>query len=82
LLYLVCISTVTLSGTEVKTRHFRGNEELPWILNDKNYDFNFQQFRVLKNIVTVMPGDVITTECTYNSSLRSQATLVNLIKFV
>lgn len=31
----------------MRIRHFRGNSELPWIINDENYDFNYQTNRRL-----------------------------------
>jgi hypothetical protein len=60
----------------MKTRHFRGEQELPWIINSENYDYTYQNFINLKKSVTLMPGDIISTECTYNSSSRNTTTLV------
>jgi len=44
----------------MKLRHFRNGKELPWILNDPHYDFDFQQNAHLPKEVTVLPGDQLT----------------------
>jgi len=44
----------------MKLRHFRNGKELPWILNDPHYDFDFQQNAHLPAEVTVLPGDQLT----------------------
>ncbi|KAG4066822.1 hypothetical protein HA402_012889 [Bradysia odoriphaga] len=56
-----------LAGRKLRLRHFRDGEELPWIATDDNYDFNFQQNRPLLEEVTILPGDQLIYECTYNS---------------
>ena len=35
-----------LAGRKMRLRHVRNGQELPVILEDKNYDFNFQASRV------------------------------------
>ncbi|XP_021953168.2 DBH-like monooxygenase protein 1 [Folsomia candida] len=55
-----------ISGRKFKLRHFRGNQELPWIDYDDHYDFDFQTSHPIKP-VKLMPGDQLTTECTYNT---------------
>lgn len=47
-------------GNIVRLRHFRGTTELPWIMNDDNYDGSYQQIRLLSESVTVLPGDQLT----------------------
>lgn len=37
------------------------------LLQDNNYDSNYQQPRMLSQEVTIMPGDGIITECTYST---------------
>lgn len=54
----------------MKTRHFRGNIELPWIDFDTQYDFNFQQNKVLLETRQILPGDQLSVECTYSSIWR------------
>ncbi|OXA54997.1 DBH-like monooxygenase protein 1 [Folsomia candida] len=51
----------------MKTRHFRGNIELPWIDFDNYYDFDFQQNKVLLETRQILPGDQLSVECTYSS---------------
>ncbi|XP_069946724.1 MOXD1 homolog 1-like isoform X2 [Cherax quadricarinatus] len=38
------------------------------------YDFNYQQTRILKEEVTILPGDTLITECNYDSTRRKQTT--------
>ncbi len=66
-----------MTAKSIRTRHFRGNEELEWISDENNYDFNFQTFRPLKNMIKIMPKDHITTECVFNTSSRNKAIIVN-----
>jgi len=53
-------SNLLITGRKLKLRHFRENVELPWIANDPDYDFNFQQSRPLRNHVLVLPGDQLS----------------------
>ncbi|KAK7083168.1 DBH-like monooxygenase protein 1 [Halocaridina rubra] len=39
-----------------------------------NYDFNFQQSRILREEVSLMPGDTFITECGYDSRERNVPT--------
>ncbi len=57
-----------LAGRKLKLRHFRGNEELPWIDVDEYYDFDFQQNKPLSNPRKIQKGDQLTVECTYDST--------------
>lgn len=57
-----------LAGRKLKLRHFRGNEELPWIDVDNYYDFNYQQNKLLAKPRKVLRGDQLTVECTYDST--------------
>lgn len=59
-------------GRRISIRHFRGGEqELPWILKDDNYDSEYQQMRLLNKQVTILPGDQLTTECLFDSKTRN-----------
>lgn len=49
----------------MKLRHVRDGVELDRIVEDDNYDFNFQQVRQLENETTVLPGDYMITDCAY-----------------
>jgi len=44
-------------GTKLKLHHFRNGIELPWIAYEDNFDFNYQQFRLLDEERKVLPGD-------------------------
>jgi hypothetical protein len=68
-----------LLGRKMKLRHFRGTTELPWILVDDNYDFDYQQNRPLREEIKVMPGDHLTLECTTNSAKRDSTSLGGLL---
>ncbi|GFY41322.1 DBH-like monooxygenase protein 1 [Trichonephila inaurata madagascariensis] len=63
-----------LLGRGLKARHFRKSEELPSLLDDTNYDFNYQEYRYYTEEVPFLPGDQITVECTYDSSKRVTTT--------
>ncbi|XP_071534713.1 DBH-like monooxygenase protein 1 [Panulirus ornatus] len=64
-----------LLGRKVRVRHLRQGRELEPIAQDNNYDFNYQEYRALKTPRTVLPGDHLIGECTYNSRERSSITL-------
>lgn len=49
-----------LSGRKERIRHFRGNEELPFIANDEHYDFNYQNNRHFRTELKLLPGDHLT----------------------
>lgn len=49
-----------LSGRKLKIRHFRNDIELPWLIRDDHYDFDYQQNRPLLDEVIVLPGDHLT----------------------
>lgn len=65
-----------LLGIGVRFLHFRGDQELPWISNADNYNFNYQQFRLLIQERRVMPGDQLGMRCTYDTTSRNGATVV------
>ncbi|XP_074645948.1 DBH-like monooxygenase protein 1 homolog [Tubulanus polymorphus] len=51
-----------LLGAGIRTRHFRDGYELPWILNDMTYDFNYQTWRPLKKYLTIKSAGQGTEE--------------------
>ncbi|KAK7083170.1 DBH-like monooxygenase protein 1 [Halocaridina rubra] len=63
-----------LLGRNLTIRHLRNNKELPTLSKDMNYDFNFQQSRILRKEVTLMPGDTFIAECGYDSRERNVPT--------
>ncbi|KAK7072077.1 DBH-like monooxygenase protein 1 [Halocaridina rubra] len=59
-----------LLGRTIKMKQFRNGREMPTVFEDKNYDFNYQQERVLKENLIIMPGDTLTAECEYDSTKK------------
>jgi len=51
----------------MRLRHFRGGEELPWIIYDEFYDSDYQQNINLEKEVKVLPGDHLMVECQYRT---------------
>lgn len=56
------------AGRKMTLRHVRNGKELPRIIEDDNYDYNYQQVRQLENETVVLPGDYIITDCAYEVS--------------
>lgn len=44
---------------------------------DENYDFNYQQSRILKDEMTILPGDSLITECYYDASKQNAPSFVS-----
>ncbi|XP_071533457.1 DBH-like monooxygenase protein 1 [Panulirus ornatus] len=59
-------------GTDITLRHIRRGRELPVMFKDLNYDFNYQQVRVLSEEATILPGDAFITECGYDSRSKTK----------
>lgn len=65
-------------GRQAIARHFRDGKELePWMLNT-NFTSRRQVMRDLPQELTVLPGDLLSVECTYNTSSKTNATLGGL----
>ncbi|KNC32203.1 MOXD1-like protein 1, partial [Lucilia cuprina] len=62
------------AGRKMTLRHVRDGKELPRIIEDDNYDYNYQQVRQLENETVVLPGDYIITDCAYETSSRKRPT--------
>ncbi|KAL9974725.1 hypothetical protein ACROYT_G011804 [Oculina patagonica] len=56
-----------LAGRAAYTRHVRKGVELPEIIRDDHYDFNFQESQIPSKETTVLPGDSLITVCNYRS---------------
>ena len=68
-----------LSGRQIRLRHIRQGQELPIILEDNNYDFNFQASRQpLEGRGNVLPGDELILECEYSTKSRDKPTFGGL----
>lgn len=54
------INNLKITGRKEKIRHYRGDEELPYIANDEHYDFNYQNNRHFRTELKLLPGDHLT----------------------
>ncbi|CAL8068679.1 unnamed protein product [Orchesella dallaii] len=59
------------TGSASRFMHFRGDRELPWIISDDNWNFNYQQFRVLNQERRLLPGDRLSARCEYDTTRRN-----------
>uniref|UniRef100_A0A8D8RMC2 Tyramine beta-hydroxylase n=1 Tax=Cacopsylla melanoneura TaxID=428564 RepID=A0A8D8RMC2_9HEMI len=64
-----------LTGKRVVTRHIRNGRELAELNRDNHYSPHFQEIRLLKHAVTLLPGDALITTCVYNTQSRPNVTL-------
>lgn len=65
-----------LAGRGVRLLHIRNDTELPWLLYDDNYNFNYQQIRILQEERLVLPGDSLINRCIYeNTDTQGNATI-------
>ena len=66
------------AGSALRVRHFRHEKELPLIQGDDNYDFNFQEVRLLKKEVEVKPVSIFITVYSKNrNKLQMLKCLIN-----
>ncbi|XP_059175991.1 uncharacterized protein LOC131955763 [Physella acuta] len=63
-----------LLGRKLRTRHVRNGVELPPLMEDNNYDFNYQETRMLKEERVIKKGDTLIVECDYDSTGRTGIT--------
>lgn len=54
-----------VAGRKMKLRHIRDGAEMDRIVEDDNYDFDYQQVRQLSNETVILPGDYMITDCAY-----------------
>ncbi|XP_021269575.1 dopamine beta-hydroxylase isoform X1 [Numida meleagris] len=64
-----------LAGRKVVTVLARDGRELQVVNADGHYSPHFQEIRMLKEVVSVFPGDELFTTCTYNTEDRSNVTV-------
>ncbi|XP_044120145.1 dopamine beta-hydroxylase [Neovison vison] len=64
-----------LTGRKVVTVLARNGQEREIVNRDDHYSPHFQEIRMLKKAVSVHPGDVLITSCTYNTGDRDLATV-------
>lgn len=69
-----------IAGRRVVVRLVRDKDgvEVKRIAEDLNYDFNFQEARMLKNPIEIPPEHSIHVECTYNTENRQSPVLGGL----
>ncbi|XP_071155696.1 DBH-like monooxygenase protein 1 homolog [Mytilus edulis] len=67
-----------LLGAKLTARHFRGDRELEPFSKDDNYDFDYQDFRAMKQEREIKYGDSLAMDCTYDSSSRTKPTVGGL----
>ncbi|CAL8124600.1 unnamed protein product [Orchesella dallaii] len=65
-----------LAGRGMRLLHIRDNKELPWIVYDNNYNFNYQQNRILRNEIEILPGDTTINRCMYGTTDRNGSVTV------
>lgn len=64
-----------LAGRRMSLKHVRKGKELPQIVSENNFDFDYQQSHTLEEEVKIMPGDELITECVYSTQDRETPTL-------
>jgi len=63
-----------LAGRRLSLKHIRKGKELPRIVQDNHYDFDYQQSYTLEKEVKVLPGDELAAECIYGTLDRKKPT--------
>lgn len=71
-----------LAARKMRLRHIRNGQELPVLMEDNNYDFNFQSSRIPKSEFEVLPGDELLLECDYETSDRKDPTFGGKLTFI
>ncbi|XP_015598813.1 MOXD1 homolog 1 [Cephus cinctus] len=64
-----------LAGKRLGLKHIRQGKELPRIVQDNHFDFNYQQSHTLDEEVKILPGDELVAECVYSTLDRPKITL-------
>ncbi|CAG0879812.1 unnamed protein product [Darwinula stevensoni] len=64
-----------LTGRRIWTRHVREGRELPELNRDNHYSTHFQEIRILKEPVHVLPGDALVTTCHDSTLDRENVTV-------
>ncbi|XP_040180093.1 dopamine beta-hydroxylase isoform X1 [Rana temporaria] len=64
-----------LTGRTVTTVNVRDGKEVGIVNIDKHFSPHFQEIRMLKKPVQVLPGDLLITSCSYNTEDRSRVTV-------
>ncbi|XP_076182197.1 MOXD1 homolog 1-like [Ptiloglossa arizonensis] len=64
-----------LAGRRLSLKHIRRGKELPRIVQDNHFDFEYQQSHTLEKEVKILPGDELVAECVYGTLDRTKPTL-------
>ncbi|XP_064602687.1 DBH-like monooxygenase protein 1 [Liolophura sinensis] len=67
-----------LAGHKIRLRHIRDGKELDVLAQDNNYDFNFQETRLLPEERVIQKGDRTLIQCVYNTEDRTDMTYSGL----
>lgn len=59
-----------LATRRVRVNHFRNGRELPWLENDNNYKFHFQNTRIFREERSLMPRDQVSIRKTEIISIK------------
>eukprot|EP01083_Nonionella_stella_P252514 869927_1 len=60
-----------LLSKQLTLKHIRNGKELRPLDMNLAYDFNYQQFTPLPQVVEILPGDELVLECVYDSTVRN-----------
>ncbi|XP_065837708.1 DBH-like monooxygenase protein 1 [Oscarella lobularis] len=63
------------AGAAIRLRQFRNGRDLGYIVQNNQYDFNYQNYILPLKNVTILPGDSLQTECDYDTSKRTTTTV-------
>ncbi|XP_015172192.1 PREDICTED: MOXD1 homolog 1 [Polistes dominula] len=64
-----------LAGRRLSLKHIRNGKELPRIVQDNHFDFDYQQSHTLEKEVKILPGDELVAECVYRTLDRTKPTI-------
>ncbi|XP_044004741.1 MOXD1 homolog 1 [Aphidius gifuensis] len=64
-----------MAGRKMSLGHVRKGQQLPYIVKENHFDFEYQQSYSLDEEVKILPGDELITECVYGTLDRSKPTL-------
>ncbi|KAG0423362.1 hypothetical protein HPB47_000878 [Ixodes persulcatus] len=64
-----------LTGQRVWVKHVRGGSELGEMARDDHFSTHFQEIRLLKDRLQLMPGDALVITCRYDTADRENVTL-------
>lgn len=73
---IVSVSVHThMRGKNIRLSHVRNGTEINKIVEDRYYNYNYQEVRQLANETKVKPGDFLILQCSYNTEEIKRPTL-------